>query len=285
VWRASVTTDGWISGDDRVAEVAPVTGKAPRAATRIAASFPEGFASVVFDCDSTLSAIEGIDVLAGPHATEISALTDAAMDGSVPLEEVYGRRLAVIRPNRERVEALAGEYLSHLVEDVRETTAALLWLGKDVRIISGGLLQPVATLASALGIPGSGVAAVRIDFAPDGSYAGFDTASPLARSGGKAAVVRSWDLARPSMLVGDGATDLEARPELDLFAAYMGVAFRPAVAEHADVVLRARSLAPVLALAAGAADRARLASSLWAGLLARGDVLLGSDHESTTPAR
>ncbi|HLL47609.1 MAG TPA: hypothetical protein VK399_12915, partial [Longimicrobiaceae bacterium] len=64
------------------------------------------------------------------------------------------------------------------------------------------------------------------------------------------------------------------RPAVDAFAAYMGVAFRPAVAAGADVVLRDPSLAPVLALAAGPEDRARLAGSRWAGLLRRGDDLL-----------
>ncbi len=34
-----------------------------------------GFRSVVFDCDSTLTAIEGIDVLAGERLGEIQALT------------------------------------------------------------------------------------------------------------------------------------------------------------------------------------------------------------------
>ena len=62
-----------------------------------------GFASVVFDCDSTLVAVEGIDELSGPYRDRITALTDAAMDGSVPLEEVYGRRLEIIQPTRAQV--------------------------------------------------------------------------------------------------------------------------------------------------------------------------------------
>src|SRR5690606_30178134 len=104
---------------------------------------------------------------------------------------------------------------------------------------------------------------VGIEFDAGGGYAGFDHASPLARSGGKPVVLREWRLERPSMLVGDGATDLEGRPEVDLFVAYMGVAYRPAVAAGADVVLRDRSLAPVLALAANRDDRERLLGSAW----------------------
>jgi hypothetical protein len=88
--------------------------------------------------------------------------------------------------------------------------------------------------------------------------------------------VRAWRLTRPAMLVGDGATDLEARPEVDLFVAYMGVAHRPAVAAGADVVLAAESLAPVLALAASDRDRERLGGTAWEDLLARGDALLAA---------
>jgi phosphoserine phosphatase len=236
-----------------------------------------GFASVVFDCDSTLVEVEGIDELAGERAAEVRALTNAAMAGAIPLEEVYGRRLALIRPSRERVEALGRAYVRTLVEDARPVAAALLWLGKQLRVVSGGLRPPVEALARELGLGPEAVAAVGIRFDAEGRYLDFEHDSPLARSGGKEPVVRAWGLPRPLLLVGDGATDLEARPAADAFAAYMGVAYRPAVAERADVVLRARSLAPVLALAAGPEDRARLRGSEWAEVLARGDQLLGVD--------
>jgi phosphoserine phosphatase len=233
-----------------------------------------GFRSVVFDCDSTLARIEGIDELAGARIDRIREMTDQAMRGAIPLEEVYGRRLELIRPTRERVEALGAAYVDALVDDARETVAALLWLGKAVRVISGGLLPPVEAVARALGIDGEAVAAVGIHFSPAGEYAGFDHQSPLARSGGKEEVLRAWRLPGPVLLVGDGATDLEARPAVDGFAAFMGVAYRPAVAAGADFVLRDPSLAPVLALAADGRDRQRLQATQWSGLLRRGDELL-----------
>jgi phosphoserine phosphatase len=235
-----------------------------------------GFASVVFDCDSTLARIEGIDELAGAHADAIRALTEAAMEGTVPLEEVYGRRLDIIQPTRSRVAALGRGYVDALVADARETVEALLWLGKTVRVVSGGLRPPVEEVARALGLSADAVAAVGIDFDGDGGYAGFERASPLARSGGKEGVIRAWRLPRPALLVGDGATDLEARPAVDAFAAYMGVAFRPAVAAGADFVLRDESLAAVLALAADEGDRERLRGGRWADLLARGDAALAA---------
>lgn len=226
-----------------------------------------GFATVVFDCDSTLVAVEGIDELSGPFRDQIQALTDAAMDGTVPLEEVYGRRLEIIRPTRDALGAVGREYVRTLVPHAREAVAALRWLGKTVRIVSGGLLPAVLAVAEELGMQADDVAAVGIAFDDGGAYAGFDRASPLARSGGKAQVIGGWNLPRPALLVGDGATDLEARPAVDAFAAYMGVIHRPAVAAGADFVLREPSLAAVLALACSDEDRARLAGSPWAALL------------------
>lgn len=235
-----------------------------------------GFASVVFDCDSTLVGIEGIDELAGARIDEIRRMTELAMDGAMALEEVYGRRLTIIDPTREQVDTLGRAYITSLVDDARETVAALRWLGKEIRVVSGGLRPPVEALAAELGIPASHVAAVDITFDGAGHYLDFEHDSPLARSGGKPDVVAAWDLPRPSLLVGDGATDLEANGAVDCFAAFMGVAWREPVAAGADVVLDAPTLAPVLALAAGPADRERLRGSQWAEVLKRGEALLAS---------
>lgn len=233
-----------------------------------------GFRSVVLDCDSTLSALEGIDELAGEHRAAVERLTERAMSGELPLEAVYAERLATVAPTRERVEALGEAYVRGLVEDARQTVAALLWLEKTVLVLSGGLLPAVEHLARELGVRPGSVRAVGIDFDAEGRYAGFEEDSPLARSGGKERVLRHADLPRPVLLVGDGQTDLEARPAVDFFAAYAGVVHRPAVAAGADVVLGGPTLAPVLSLAAGPLDRERLRGSPFRRLLARGDEAL-----------
>jgi phosphoserine phosphatase len=211
------------------------------------------FRTVVFDCDSTLSTIEGIEELAVAHRDEIARLTEAAMRGEIPLEQVYGRRLALVRPSRAAVDALGRRYVETAVPDAREVVAALRAEGVEVRVISGGLTAPVAFLARELGLEDADVRAVDVRFDDAGEYAGFDEHSPLARSGGKLTVMRQWgaSLPRPIMLVGDGATDLEARPAVDCFVAFAGVVARPNVVGAADVVIRAPSLAPVLPLALG----------------------------------
>ena len=211
------------------------------------------FRTVVFDCDSTLSTIAGIDELAAAHRAEVAALTDAAMRGEIPLEAVYGRRLALVRPSRAALEALGRHYVETLVPDARETVAALASEGIETRVVSGGLRPAVRLVAAALGIPDARVAAVDVTFDAAGGYQGYEEDSPLARSGGKRVLLERWlaGAARPVMLVGDGVTDLEARPAVDCFVAFAGVVAREPVLRAAAVVIRSRSLAPILPLALG----------------------------------
>ncbi len=215
---------------------------------------PRGrFASVIFDCDSTLSEIEGIDVLAHRCRDQVVQLTEAAMRGEIALEEVYGRRLSVVQPTRGEIDALGDKYVEMMVPGAREVVNGLRASGVTVYIVSGGIRNAVLVLSRALGLADDAVFAVDVHFHDDGSYAGFDTASPLARSGGKRALLESWGdkLERPAMFVGDGATDLEAKPVVDCFVAFAGVVARPNVVAGADVVVRTADLTPLLPLALG----------------------------------
>jgi phosphoserine phosphatase len=198
------------------------------------------FRTVIFDCDSTLSAIEGIEELAHAHRAEITRLTALAMNGAIPLEEVYGRRLELIRPTQADVDAV--------VPGAALTVSRLQRAGIVVQVLSGGLGPAVRILTRHLGIPDERVAAVELNFRPTGEYAGFDLASPLARSGGKRRWIESTGglLPRPTLLVGDGATDLEARPAIDAFAVFTGVIAREEVVRRADVVIAGPSLTAVL---------------------------------------
>jgi len=76
---------------------------------------------IFFDCDSTLSTIEGIDELAKLKGKEqrVGLLTQKAMDGDLDLEEVYGKRLKAIRPTRGQLKAIEERYYETLVPDVQ----------------------------------------------------------------------------------------------------------------------------------------------------------------------
>ena len=72
-----------------------------------------------------------------------------------------------------------------------------------------------------------------------GVYAGFDTEEFTSRAGGKAEAIRylkARDGFQTLVMVGDGATDMEARQDggADLFVGFGGVVARPAIVAGAD---------------------------------------------------
>ncbi len=213
------------------------TGRAPAAAASTAAAHAR-FAAVVLDVDSTLVSIEGVDWLAtrkgATAADEVAALTECAMAGTIPLDAVYGRRMAIVRPTRGDLEALAVAYEAALAPGAREAVRALLEAGVRVVLVSGGLRQAIAPLAVALGIGDDGLRAVGVTLAPDGSFTSFERTSPLVTHRGKLDVVRALGLPRPILGVGDGSTDIAMRPAVDAFAAFTGFVSRPAVVKKAD---------------------------------------------------
>jgi phosphoserine phosphatase len=202
---------------------------------------------VFFDVDSTLVTIEGIDVLAGGNP-DIARLTEAAMNGEIALEDVYGRRLDIIRPSRDAVERLGRRYIDSLVDGARPTVAALQSAGCDVHLVTAGIAQAIAPLAAHLSIPERATHAVTLRFDANGNYEDFDRRSLLTRAGGKELVVRSI-LSRSkgrSAFVGDGVSDLEAKPAVDLFIGFGGVHPRARVKENAEVFVEEPTLRAVL---------------------------------------
>jgi phosphoserine phosphatase len=187
-----------------------------------------------FDVDSTLVTIEGIDMLADGNP-EIAKLTDAAMNGKIPLDQVYAKRLEMIRPSKDHVEQLGATYVQSLVEGAKETIAALQENGVIVHLITAGIEQAIRPLADALNV--RNVHAVKLTFDANGNYADFDRRTFLTRAGGKELVVR--DVRARShgnaAFIGDGISDLEAKPAVDLFIGFGGVVVRPRVKENADL--------------------------------------------------
>jgi phosphoserine phosphatase len=201
---------------------------------------------VFFDVDSTLVTIEGIDVLADGDP-EIAKLTDAAMNGEIPLDQVYAKRLEMIGPSKDRVERLGSTYVASVVDGAKETIAALHDNGVIVHLVTAGIEQAIRPLADALNI--RNVHAVKLTFDTNGEYKDFDRRSFLTRPGGKELVVRDVRARShgKAAFIGDGVSDLEAKPAVDLFIGFGGVVVRPRVKENADLyVTNLRDVLPHL---------------------------------------
>jgi phosphoserine phosphatase len=207
------------------------------------------FEAVCFDCDSTLSRIEGIDELARRHGLfdEVAALTDKAMNGELALESIYEHRLALIKPTQTDIAWLGDLYIRELVDGVQETIQALQAQGKLIHIVSGGLRQAILPLAKLLNVESENVHAVDVFFDENGDYHDFMRHSPLSMSGGKARICRRLRMRFSNLaLVGDGKTDLEAKEAGAYMIGFGGVVRRALVEEQADCYVTDSSLSAVL---------------------------------------
>ena len=227
------------------------------------------FDLIFFDCDSTLSAIEGIDELARAKgkAGRVGLLTNKAMDGKLDLADVYGKRLKAIKPTRAQLKAVEERYWETIVEDALEVIAALRFLEKQVFIISGGLIDAVMGFGRRLGVDPEHIRAVELEYnelsgrwwdyhEPQAQQAKtyLDYSSgPLTVSQGKSRIIAELAGDKPGrrLMIGDGASDLAAQDAVDLFIGFGGVVARETLLDGAAVFIHAQSLAPVLPLAAG----------------------------------
>jgi phosphoserine phosphatase len=196
------------------------------------------FATVILDVDSTVSGVEGIDWLAARRgaaiATEVAGLTDRAMRGEIRLEDVYSARLALVRPDREGLDALAREYIARMAPGCADAVARMRGAGIDVKLVSGGLSEAIAPLAARLGLSIADLNAVDLTLDEDGRFVSFDETSPLATATGKRTVVEYLSVRRPALAVGDGSTDLAMRAAVDYFVCFTGFSRREAIMRQAD---------------------------------------------------
>ncbi len=235
------------------------------------------YASVYFDCDSTLVDIEGLDELADLYhkKDEVARLTDKSMSGMVKLEDVFSLKLAMIRPKRKDFDYLGKLYIKHVVDDVKEVVSALKYLKKTVVVMTGNFYPAVLYLTRYLNIEDNNIFANQIHFDDDGNYLTFDSKGPLSIAGGKRSlmlILKRSD--QKTVFVGDGATDIETRPPVDLFVGYGGVIVRENIKKQADAYIQCRSMAPLLSLICTHEERAKITASKYKKLLYKGDAVI-----------
>lgn len=193
---------------------------------------------VVFDCDSTLTEIEGIDTLASfiHKEEEVARLTDGAMNGEASFENIFPKRLNLISPYRKHLDLLGEKYIKRRVNNARSVIKTLHNLDKEVFIISGGYTQAVSIFAAYLGVPQSNLWAIDLKFDQRGNYLGYNQNNPLVKNDGKKRILDQLKRRRQASIVfvGDGVTDLLAKDVVDLFVGFGGVKVRDKVKKEAD---------------------------------------------------
>lgn len=201
---------------------------------------------ILFDFDSTLISVESLDIAArlglngrpdqARRLGKIEAITRAAMEGRLAFDEALANRLALLDLDRATIARAADAVAETVTRGAPDLIAQLLARGDSVAIVSGGFEELIAKAAQNCGLGADALHGNRFVF--DGDLATADPTRALAKPGGKidmARRLRSRSGANSVVMIGDGATDLEAYEAgaADDFIAYTEHAAREAVISRA----------------------------------------------------
>lgn len=207
--------------------------------------------AIAFDCDGTLSKIEGIDELAKYNGVSepVQALTKEAMSKTGLNPTVYEQRLLLVKPKQEQIFEVGKRYIAEQIPDIKAIIAIFTRLKKSVYILSAGLSPSVTLFAEALHIPRTHVFAVDLTFDTHGHYVDFDRNSPLVHNEGKRQIVNELKTRHPQMIyVGDGLNDLSTIEVVTRFVGYGGVFYRDNIAAKSPFYITTLSPTALLPL-------------------------------------
>ncbi|KAI9915928.1 hypothetical protein PsorP6_008457 [Peronosclerospora sorghi] len=161
-----------------------------------------------------------------------------AMNGSVKFEDALAARLKIIQPSRQDIQECLKQHPPKFTPGIKKLMTTLQKKGIAIFLVSGGFRLMIEPIAEQVGIPLYNIYANTIFFDDDGNYNGFDDAELTSRDGGKAKaieVIKRIHGYEKIAMVGDGVTDLQARPPADLFVGFGGIVTRDVVKENADL--------------------------------------------------
>ncbi|MBX3709725.1 MAG: HAD-IB family phosphatase [Gammaproteobacteria bacterium] len=207
--------------------------------------------AIVFDCDGTLSSIEGIDFLAKNNGVgeAVKLLTSEAMGKSGLNPSLYQQRLDLVFPRREQVYALGHQYFAHRVPDISDIINLFKRLNKSIYLVSAGVNPAVRMFGEMLQIPLENVYAVDLRFDQQGNFLDFERNSPLISNDGKRAIVQQIKAQHQDIIhIGDGLNDIVTLDLVTRFIGYGGVAYRKNIAELCKYYIKTLSFTPLIPL-------------------------------------
>lgn len=205
--------------------------------------------AIVFDCDGTLSQIEGIDVLAKENGVEqeVERLTQEAMSVSGITSNIYHDRLQYTKPTYQQLEKLGENYFQHKSQDVVSVINVFQRLGKKIFVISAGMNPAVKILSEKLGVASEDVYAVDLIFDEHGNYRSYDNECAPSHKGGKCEVIKKIQQKFPRIMhVGDGMNDVEVKDHVTRFVGYGGAYFRQGIMDLCEFYIKCESMLPLL---------------------------------------
>ncbi len=183
---------------------------------------------ILFDLDSTLTKIEGLDEIAKWKGMEqeIAELTRLGMSGNGSFEDLLPVRLDKIAPTKSDFERLGELYAENLVEGAMDAIMNLRKNKIHVGIMSGGFIHALDPLIEILNVNKELVFANKIEFDEGGNYVRLPENQFLTKNDGKPNVIKHLKEKFPQekvVFVGDSVRDLDTVGIADKFIGFGGV--------------------------------------------------------------
>ncbi len=206
--------------------------------------FMNTYKSIFFDFDSTLIQAESLDLLAYRKGCgdEVSRLTELSMNGYIPVDDIFKKKVEIINPHRDEVIDISYHCREIIVEGAKDVIGRFLKEGRDVYILSAGFKEIILPTAKALNIPEENIFANEFDFAVDGKYRGFKETCDPDLIGNKPNIIRKY-LANQcqneclTAMIGDSVSDMKCRGVVDLFIGFGGVVEREKVKKESEIYI------------------------------------------------
>ncbi|MFW0032769.1 MAG: HAD-IB family phosphatase [Coxiella endosymbiont of Dermacentor nuttalli] len=220
--------------------------------------------AIAFDCDGTLSQIEGIGYLAANnHVDEdVRFLTETAMNITGITTDIYRKCLNLVRPTAKQVACLDDYYYANLTPDAEKVIAVFQNMNKPVYVVSAGIKTAVKAFSERLGIPATHIFAVDVYFNNEGEFDSYAEDSPMTYQLGKCEIIKELRREHPRIAyIGDGMNDVEAASLVKRFIGYGGAYYRHRIAEMCDFYIKTKTLSPVLPLCLALNEQEKLSQT------------------------
>ncbi len=200
----------------------------------------------VFDFDSTLTSVEGLDVLAeitlanNPRKNEIIEeiinITNLGIDGEISFPESLERRIKQLNAKKSDLSLLVKELRKHVSSSIERNKEFFQNYGEHIYVISAGFKEFIIPIVAEYNIPAEKVYANTFVFNENDEIIGFDRDNVLSKTNGKIQCLRDMNLEGEVQMIGDGYSDYVTREAgvADTFFAYTENVTRQKTIKNAD---------------------------------------------------
>lgn len=200
----------------------------------------------VFDFDSTLTSVEGLDVLAeitlanNPNKNEIIQeiinITNLGIDGEISFPESLDRRIKQLHAKKSDLDLLVKELRKYISSSIERNKEFFENYADYIYVMSAGFKEFIVPIVAEYNIPADRVYANTFEFNEKDEIIGFDKNNVLSKTNGKIQCLKDMNLEGEVQMIGDGYSDYVTREAgvADAFFAYTENITRQKTIKNAD---------------------------------------------------